>query len=120
MQRKIADLYRADSCRIDNGSEAGMPIFGRFASIVRVDRIAVTLGDDGDWYISLPNGCTLCSDFDEQSATEHAESMAASGFEGWTTDREAAKAQAIEEARSRHNAKASESAAYVEKYGAAL
>lgn len=122
MTIKLFDVYCGDSVRIDNGSQADMPIFGRFAAIVRTDSVRVTRDDEsGDWYIGLPNGCSRwIGDATEEETVEVANSMRANldwEWSGWTRNDATARSAAIASAKVRHNLKAMESAAYRKKFG---
>ncbi len=111
-----AQVYCGGSRRIDNGTQAGMPVFGRFAAVLATQTIRVVESRSG-FYVSLPGGCTLGGgEWTEEEANEAGERVANHGWNGWTTDREAAIASAINEARGRHEAKCLESAAYAAKF----
>lgn len=116
--RKIVDVYFGDSIRTENGSESGMPIFGRFASIVRCGRVQIVESDDGQWTVLLPFGSSLVGDWTEADAESEAIAWAASGRGGWTTEREPARRDAIASAKARHEA-AMGRETYRAKYGAA-
>lgn len=118
----ICKLYSGESVRESNGSQVGLPTFGKFAAIVREDWLAVCESDAGAWYIRTPNGCTLAiGEGSKDETLEHAQAIAAKGsYDHWTTNRDEAVAKAIEEAKARHNAKVAESAAYAEKFGSAV
>jgi hypothetical protein len=116
---KVADLFCGESCRFDNGSQVGMPVFGRFAAIVRHETLFACEGEAG-WYIRLPLGSTLGGEFTREEALEHAAAIAANGTRGWVADESQARVSAIENARQRHNAKARASAAYAKKFGPAV
>jgi hypothetical protein len=116
----ICKLYQGDSCRVDNGSQIDLPIFGRYAAIVREDWLAVCETNDGEWYVRLPMGSSMFGEWTQDEAIEHAQAIQAAGYQGWIADREAAASLAIADAKERHNAKARESAAYAAKFGAAL
>lgn len=126
MIHETTRVFRADSVRVENGSQADMPIFGRFAAIVREDAYRLIAGEDG-WYIGLPYGSTLWSgDGTEEDAREAWDRIVASladgvkNREGWTTDRAVAKREAIAAAADRHNKKVAESKAYGIKFGGAV
>jgi hypothetical protein len=123
MIHETITVYRADSVRAENGSQKDLPIFGRFAAIVRADTYRLTEGEEG-WYIGLPYGSTLWSgDGTEEDAREAWERVVANladgvkNREGWTTDRDVAKREAIANAANRHNMKAAESSNYARKFG---
>lgn len=116
-------VYHADSIRASNGSQDGMPIFGRFAAIVRTDSYRLIESDDG-WYIACPNGCTLWSgdgsEQDARSAWARIRERFPDGEKhrgGWTTSADNARRNAILMAAARHNAKVCESCSYKAKFG---
>lgn len=122
---KLFDVFSGQSVRVENGSQADLPIFGRFAAIVRRDSVRLCRDDEsGEWWIGLPNGCTQgVGDLGEAETREQADAMLANlgwTWSGWGRDEQAARATAVESAKARHNAKAAESEAYRAKFGAAI
>lgn len=125
MIHETIKVYCADSVRKDNGTQAGMPVFGRFAAIVREDSFRLIEDDDsGLWSISLPCGSSrVIGDLLEgetREAWEETKAWLAAGTrnrDGWTIDRDVAKHEATKKALERHNGKAKESVSYARKYG---
>lgn len=109
---KVCDLFHGDSIRAENGSEVGMPIFGKFAAVVRRADLRV-INDHGVWSIVLPLGSVWSGDWTEDEAFEKANAIVENGgVDSWTTDRDQAKAAAIESASERHEAKMATSGGY--------
>lgn len=116
--RKLADVFQATSMRKDNGTQDGMPIFGRFAAIVETQWLSIDQGEDGSWYALLPHGCSVCGDFTEAEA----EAMAWGWCEihGWSKDRESQVVIATKMAAERHNKHVAKSGSYAKKFGGAV
>ena len=118
--QKIADIYRADTCRVENGSQADMPIFGRFAARVQCSVIKVYQLPAGDWCIDC-GGIVTAGDYTRDEAVEAAKRVVESmrteaNYDGWTTDRQVAADKAIADAKSRHEASMARPS-YVNKFG---
>lgn len=112
---KVATVYQGESIRSDNGSQVGMPIFGRYAAIVREREISIWQTDDGRWMARLgDSGVAETLANSQEEAVEAAQRMATHG--GWHVDFEAARADAIAAAKARHN-DAAQRPTYAAKFG---
>lgn len=118
---KVCDLFFGDSIRSDNGSQVGLPIFGRFAAIVRRQELRV-FEAGSEWCVLLPWGSTLAGGWTRDEALDHAcdNIQGKGGVDGWVTDESVARVSAIESAKARHNEKAAASVSYAKKFGAAV
>jgi hypothetical protein len=104
-------------CRT-HGSQEGLPTFGKYGAFVLRDTIRI-IEEEGQWWISLPNGCTMTvGDGREGETRESFERIVAAGkYNEWSADYQAEKTKAIEIARQAHEQNMSRPA-YVKKYGA--
>jgi hypothetical protein len=114
----IAKMYFGESANVNHVSQEGLPIFGRYAAMLREDLLWVDQADDGTWYVRLPLGSTMCvTEWTRDEAINWARAIARDGYDGWIQDRDRAVFEAKEDARIRHNNRARLSAAYAARYG---
>ena len=105
-------VYRGSSVNRTNGGTPGLPTFGRFSASVDVGTVTVERTEAGEFLYRFPRFCS-CGNYDtEAEATQAAQDWIARNRDGWTTDKAAAEAKAIELTRDRHEEHCQKSSGY--------
>jgi hypothetical protein len=117
----MSTFYKADSIRIKANGYDGIGVrFGRFAAEIHEYSIKVIESDEADCDPAEKYGCLVANGCECWGFATVADAFAA-GEEfmrrsGWTQDREAAKAAAIDLARSRHEIHKVKSTNYARRF----
>lgn len=110
-------VFKGQSIRETNGTQDGLPVFGKYAAVVSRQELSTCKGgENGDeWLWIGVNGCSGGNYATEEEAMDAAAAFAAS--RGYTEDPERAKRDAIAAVKERHNSHCARSESYLRHYG---
>lgn len=111
-------MYRGQSIREDNGSQAGLPCVGKYAAVVSQQDVTTFPGEGeaaGEWGWIGINSCTGGFYDTEQEALDSGIAFARSS--GFVESEQEARANAVAALVKRHNDHCGRSASYRKHYG---